>query len=138
MVALDPVTRMIQNLAGRITGPLAFRLIIQPSVALFFGLRDGARDGCEGRPAYLWHLLSKPHNRRTLVRSGWKSIGTVFMVAVIIDAIYQFIELHWFYPGEALVLAFILACVPYLLIRGPVSRIVRTRVRKGDDLERVA
>ena len=49
----------------------------------------------------------------------------VFIMAVLIDAVYQYIELSWFYPGEALIVAFILAFIPYLLIRGPVNRIAR-------------
>jgi hypothetical protein len=36
---------------------------------------------------------------------------------------YQFIVLRWFYPGEALITAFVLAFVLCLLIRGPVNRI---------------
>ena len=50
----------------------------------------------------------------------------VFIMAVLIDAVYQYIQLSWFYPGEALIVAFILAFIPYLLIRGPVNRIART------------
>jgi ABC-type glycerol-3-phosphate transport system permease component len=73
--------------------------------------------------------LFKPWKRRDLIHSAWKSIGTVFVMAISIDAAYQFIELHWFYPGEALITAVILACVPYVLICGPVSRIMSGRTR---------
>jgi len=47
------------------------------------------------------------------------------------DAIYQFLVLRWFYPGEALVTAFVLAVLPYLLIRGPAARIARHSHRRG-------
>jgi len=30
---------------------------------------------------------------------------------------------RWIYPLEVLLVAFLLACVPYLLIRGPVNRL---------------
>ena len=46
-------------------------------------------------------------------------------MAIVIDGIYQFIVCRWFYPGEAIITALILAFVPYLLIRGPVNRIAR-------------
>ena len=37
-----------------------------------------------------------------------------------------------FYPGEALIVALLLAFVPYLLIRGPAARIARRlMVRKS-------
>jgi hypothetical protein len=43
------------------------------------------------------------------------------------DMIYQYLVFKTFYPAEALVVALLLAFVPYLLIRGPVMRIVRWR-----------
>ena len=41
------------------------------------------------------------------------------------DAIYQFMVLRRFYVGEALVTVFVLAVLPYALIRGTVHRIAR-------------
>jgi hypothetical protein len=35
------------------------------------------------------------------------------------------IMFRWVHPGEVLIVAFLLACVPYLLIRGPVARLAR-------------
>jgi len=49
----------------------------------------------------------------------------ILIFALVMDAIYQLIALHWFYPGEALIVALELAFVPYLLIRGPVNRIAK-------------
>ena len=132
MLALDPLARMLENLVGRLTGPLTLRLVLQPGMALFFGVRDGLRDGREGRLPYFWAFVFKPESRRELIRRGWKSIGTVFVMAVIIDAIYQYIVFRWFYPGEAFTLAFILASVPYVLIRGPVSRLARIKGKRSD------
>ena len=52
-----------------------------------------------------------------MLRDGWKAVGKIFVIAVIIDLVYQLIVLRWFYPGEALLVAVILAFIPYLLIR---------------------
>lgn len=60
-----------------------------------------------------------------MLRDGWKAVGKVFVIAIMIDLVYQVIVVRWFYPGEALLVAAILALIPYLLIRGPVNRIVR-------------
>ena len=38
---------------------------------------------------------------------------------------------RWIYPFETLLVAFLLACVPYLLIRGPVNRIARAGRQYG-------
>jgi hypothetical protein len=43
------------------------------------------------------------------------------------DVIYQFMVFRFIYPGEALIVAFVLACVPYLLIRGPIGRLLHRR-----------
>jgi len=118
-------TRVWENLVGRVEGPLKFRLILQPTMAAVFAILAGLKDARAGRPAYFWTILVSPTNRRALLSEGWRAVTKVFVVAVIIDVIYQFIMFRWFYPGEALIVAFILAFVPYLLIRGPVNRIAR-------------
>jgi hypothetical protein len=118
-------TRVLQDLLARVSGPLQFRLVLQPAMAAFFALRAGFNDAVEKRPAYFWSIFTDTAQRKNLIREGWKAIGQVFVIAIIVDSIYQLIALRWFYPGEALIVATILAIVPYLLIRGPVNRLVR-------------
>ena len=117
--------RMAEDLIGRLNGPLQLRLYMQPAMALFFGIRDGIKDAREGKPAYFWAICTNSGHRKELLKSGFKSVAKVLVFALILDAIYQFIELRWFYPGEAIITALLLAFVPYLLIRGPVARIAR-------------
>lgn len=131
----DMFTRIVQNLVDRIHGPMNFRIVVQPLMAAIFAILDGTKDTREGRPPYFWALFTQAENRRALLRSGWKSVGKIFAVAFILDAIYQFRVIHWFYPGEALLVSVALAVIPYVLIRGPVSRIVRGR-RSGRTYER--
>ena len=123
----DIVMRFLDNLAGRVSGPMHFRIFLQPLMAIFFAIKDGRKDALEGRAAYFWAIFTDPEHRRDLLRSGWKSVGKVFIIALILDAIYQFIELRMFYPGEALYVGFILAIVPYVLLRGPVKRLWPTK-----------
>jgi hypothetical protein len=59
------------------------------------------------------------------LNQGWKDIGKLFVIALILDAIYQLIVHRGAYVGEMLITATILAIVPYILIRGPVNRIAR-------------
>ncbi|MBP7526384.1 MAG: hypothetical protein KA801_00565 [Syntrophorhabdaceae bacterium] len=117
--------RIVDNLLDRVSGPMKFRLILQPLMAIIFGVRSGLRDAKEGRPAYFWAIFTDPRNRKEMLQDGWKSVGRIFVLAIIIDAIYQIIELHWFYPLEAFIVAIVLAIIPYLLIRGPVNRAAR-------------
>jgi hypothetical protein len=108
---------------------MKFRLVMQPAMALFLAIRDGLKDAREGRPAYFWALFSDREDRWAMLKDGWKAVGKVFILAMVLDAIYQIIELRWFYPGQTALVAIILAIMPYLLFRGPVNRIAR-RSRK--------
>jgi hypothetical protein len=119
--------RFAADLIGRLHGPLTFRLVVQPLTACVIATRDGLHDARDGKPAYLWSLISDPSHRRERIREGWTSIAKLFGVGLFIDGVYQVIVLHWFYPGEAVVVACTLAVVPYLLIRGPVNRLTRGR-----------
>ena len=123
------VARIVHDVLGRLDGPLHFRFFLQPTMAAIFAIRDGLRDAREGQPAYFWSLFTKRTLRGEELRSGWKSVSKVFILAVVLDVIYQIIVYHWFYPFETLLVAVLLAFVPYLLIRGPVTRIKRSLSR---------
>ncbi|HEV2667940.1 MAG TPA: hypothetical protein VG324_23685 [Blastocatellia bacterium] len=118
-------TRLWDDLIGRIGGPMSFRLLLQPAMAMIFAIRDGLKDAREGRPAYFYSLFTDPENRRTRLREGFKAVSRVFVLAIVMDLIYQLIVLRWFYPLQALIVAFVLAFLPYILLRGPVNRIAR-------------
>src|SRR5271170_4144268 len=109
----DVLSRMFENLVGRVQGPMRFRFVLQPLMAVIFAMLDGRKDAREGRPPYFWSLFTDPRNRRALLVHGWKSVGKIFILAVILDTVYQVWQLHWFYPGEALLVAVLLAIVPY-------------------------
>lgn len=110
-------------LIGRVSGPMTFRLVVQPLVASLLAVRAGMKDAREGRPPYFWTGLFHPAQRRDLFREGWKDVRKVFAVAVILDVVYEIIEFHWVFIGQALIVATILAIVPYVIVRGPVNRL---------------
>jgi hypothetical protein len=62
-----------------------------------------------------------------MIKDGWKSVGKVFILALVLDAVYQMIVLHFVYPGEMVIVAFILAILPYLTLRGLVTRLARKK-----------
>lgn len=115
--------RLWDNLIGRLTGPMNFRLIMQPLVAAGFAIWSGIKDARAGRPPFLWTTITDPAQRSTLLRSAWKDVGKVFILAVVLDAIYQVIQLHAVHLLELLIVAPTLAFVPYILLRGPVTRV---------------
>jgi hypothetical protein len=114
-----------KEIVERIGGPFTFRFYLQPLMAMFFATRDGVRDARAGRPAYLWSFLIDPSRRREDVRSAWRAIGKVFVLALVIDLVYQLFVLGGLRPVQGLFIAAALAIVPYLLLRGPVNCLVR-------------
>jgi hypothetical protein len=129
------LSRFWDGLLSRVGGPMTFRLILQPTMATLLALRAGLKDAREGRPPYLWTVLTDPSQRGELLREGWKSIARVFFLAVIMDVIYQLIMQQWLYPLETLVVAILLAVVPYLVFRGPINRLAR-RWRRASETRR--
>jgi hypothetical protein len=125
------LTRVWENLIGRVHGPLTFRLLLQPAIAIFFATRAGLRDAREDRAPYFWALIYDPTHRREMLHQGWRDVGKIFVIAVILDVIYQLLVVRWIYPGETLIVAIILALIPYLLIRGLVTRIARLAHRRS-------
>jgi hypothetical protein len=121
----DMWTRVGQNLIDRVSGPMKFRLVLQPTMAAIFAIRGGLADARLGKSPYFWALLSDPAHREAMAKDGWKSVGKVFILAMVLDAVYQMIEEHFVYPGEMLIVAFVLAIVPYLVLRGLVTRVAR-------------
>jgi hypothetical protein len=120
----------IDGLVARIDGPMSFRMVIQPFVALFFAFRDGSRDAREGRTAFFWSLFSEPEHRREMLESGWKSIGKVFILAAVLDLVFQYIVFDHFRPVVALLAGVVLALIPYVLLRGPVTRIMASKAHR--------
>jgi hypothetical protein len=51
-----------------------------------------------------------------------KDVGKVFVAALVIDLIYEIVVFRWIYPGQALIVAVVLAMLPYPLIRGLLNR----------------
>jgi hypothetical protein len=117
--------RIIENLLARFDGPMHFRLIVQPVMALFFATLDGVKDAKAGKPAYFWAMVTTPEHRKELLKDGWKHFGKIFILAIILDLVYQWKVNHMIYPGELLITALFLAVVPYVLLRGPANRIAR-------------
>jgi hypothetical protein len=121
----DLITRIAENMAARVSGPMKFRMVMQPLMASIFAVLAGLKDAKAGKPPYLWGLLTDPGERGEMLRDGWKSVGKVFVLALALDVVYQWIEQRHVYPFEVLLVAVLLAIVPYILLRGVVTRIAR-------------
>ena len=121
----DMWMRITENLIDRVSGPMKFRLVLQPLMATIYAVLAGLKDARAGKPPYFWSLATDPAHRADMLKDGWKGVGKVFVLALVLDAVYQIVVSRFVYPGEALIVAFLLAIVPYLILRGLVTRIAR-------------
>lgn len=122
---LQMTSRGVDELLGRASGPLHFRLFIMPIVVAILAIRADLRDAREGRPAFLGAFFTNSTERRWLLRSAIKDIGKVFLVAIVLDTTYQLFVLRSFHIVQLLIVAVGCAILPYVPVRGPTTRLAR-------------
>jgi hypothetical protein len=127
-VSAESLGRLWRDVLDRPGGPMTFRFILQPAMAIIAALRDGVHDARIGRTPYLWALIRGVHEDQG--RSGrlWEGIvstARIIILGVVMDTVYQWVVFKTFYPVQAAVIAILLAFVPYLLLRGPLERLAR-------------
>ncbi len=115
---------------------MSFRFILQPAMAAIAALRDGIKDARTGRSPYFWTVLSNSQKRDERLYEGLISTSQIILLGLIMDTAYQFLVFKTFYSGQAVIVALLLAFLPYLLLRGPITRIAR--LRRGSAPENAA
>lgn len=117
--------RIWQNLLDRADGPMTFRFILQPIMATIAAFLDGVKDARTGRAPFLATVLTNPAQRAGRLQEAVIATARIILLGLIIDTIYQVIEFKTFHPAEAVIIALLLAFVPYVALRGIISRIAR-------------
>jgi hypothetical protein len=125
-VSDESLGRLWTDILDRPSGPMTFRFILQPTMAIIAALRDGFHDARLGRRPYIWALIHGVRDsggRSGRLWEGIVSTARILILGVVMDIIYQWKVLDTFYPGQSAVIAILLAFIPYLLLRGPFERI---------------
>ena len=132
--------RFWHDLIERPDAPMRFRFVLQPLMAAIAAIYDGRADARAGRSPYFMTVLRNPQERVGRLREGLNATARIILLGLVMDVIYQLLVLKTFYPNEALVVALLLGFVPYLIIRGLVLRVARSRIRasrgEGADMNR--
>lgn len=111
------------QLQDRVSGPMKFRIVLQPMMATFLAIRSGLRDAKSGKDPYFWSFLFARGRRLDMVKDGWESVGRLFILAIVLDLTYQIFVQSAFHLRAALIVAIILAILPYVIVRGIANRI---------------
>ena len=125
-ITAESLGRLWSDILDRPTGPMMFRFILQPTMAVIAALRDGFQDARLGRRPYIWALIHGVRDsggRSGRLWEGIVSTARILILGVVMDITYQWKVLDTFYPGQSAVIAILLAFIPYLVLRGPFQRI---------------
>jgi hypothetical protein len=119
---------------------MTFRFVLQPVMAGLVALRHGVKDARLGRSPYLSAIVRGAGERGSLLWEGVVSTARILILGVAMDLIYQSMFFGTFHPAESALIAILLAFVPYVLLRGPITRVARhciARPRPTDQIGRV-
>ena len=62
--------QFFKDTVARLSGPGRLRFVMQPMVAIFLGVRDGANDAREKIPTFLWALAFHEKHRLKMLTPG--------------------------------------------------------------------
>lgn len=138
MYGLAPAefARLWQNLVDRPGGPMLFRFFLQPTMATIAAVLDGVKDARLGRAPFWVTVLRDPARRTRRLNEAVVATSRIMLLGLVMDTIYQIIEFDTFHPAEAVAITLVLAFLPYLVLRGLVSRVARRWV--GPDAAKAA
>ncbi len=134
---IEIFTRIWNNLVERTEGPMSLRFFIQPAMSVLFATLAAIRDAKAGNMPLLSRWGHDKTERKKIVKEVWKDVGKIWIIGFILDTIYQLIVIFKlktetnFYPLESILVAFGLAILPYIILRGPINRVVRLFVKKN-------
>ena len=121
-ISIGVFQRIWHDLIERPGGPMSFRFILQPLMAAIVAILDGLRDARNARSPFFRAVLFEPAHRMTRLVEAINAIARIILLGMVMDIIYQFIALERFYPAEAVIVALLLAVVPYVVLRGLITR----------------
>ena len=122
-VTEESLGRLWRDVLDRPGGPMTFRFILQPAMAIIAALRDGVHDARLGRRPYVWALIHGVRDsggRGGRLWEGIVSTARILILGVVMDIIYQWKVLDTFYPGQSAVIAILLAFIPLFASARPV------------------
>jgi hypothetical protein len=104
------------------SGPGRLRFIIQPLIAILLGARDGGHDYAAQRTAFLWGLLTERGERRGRAREAVAAAAFPFLLAIGMDALFQYLILQRVAVAGAVLVGILLIALPYSVSRALANR----------------
>jgi hypothetical protein len=115
----------LDDIPKRLAGPGRFRFVMQPLMAVIFGVLNGLADARAGSPPYIFAMLFRRNLRGDLVKNGLSSVANLMLMGILLDVVFQWIILGVAHPGAALLIGPILVATPYMVARAFSNRLAR-------------
>jgi hypothetical protein len=115
------VSSFFSDLARDLGGAGQLRLIIQPTIAIAFGIRLGISDAHEGREPFGMRVLHARHGRFRLAVSD---VIIPLLVAMVVDGALQYYTLRHVRPLASVLVAIVVVWLPFTAARGYTNRFV--------------
>lgn len=113
--------RIWHNLVVRPASPFGLRFVVQPVMAAIIACIDGVSDAKTGHQRHFLRPHGDAESRWAQLVEAVRAVANILFLAVILDTVYQLVDTRTFYPFETIVVALLLAVVPYLVVRGPAA-----------------
>ena len=108
---------------------MTFRFYLQPRWRARGAPRRHQGRAARTQVVLLDGVLARRRGTAGRLREGLISTARIVLLGLSMDVIYQFKVLDRFYPAEALMMAILLAVIPYFIFRWIVERIARWWLR---------
>ena len=118
------MTQLPDTIEAMLHGPGRLRFVVQPLLAIALGVRDGRRDTAAGRPPYVPDLLFVHATRKEELMTGFQALAKPLALAVMLDAVVQYIIFRSVRLWHALLAGTILIALPYATARSLANRYV--------------
>lgn len=112
------------------------RFTVILGVATIVAFISGVADARAGRQPYFWRIAHDKEGRWDRFMEAADALANVLFMAIILDTLYQLLVMKTFYWFETILVALLLAFVPYLVVRDPASRLARLFVARQRAHER--
>jgi hypothetical protein len=129
---MDSSLDVLARVTARFTGPMHARFIVQPLMAVFLGIRDGVRDAHQGAPPFLWDVCSAG-GRGPKIARALKRLMIPIVIAIVLDAIVQYLLFHDVRVLGAVILGTILMGLPYSIARSLANRIASAQAHRRSE-----
>lgn len=116
-----------EGFLARVAGPMGLRFVFQPLVGVLLGVRDGMTDAKAGEPPFIFDLIVNRENRKAKLSSLFKSLSKTIIIALVLDAIVQYLIFDQVRVTSAIIVAVMILIVPYSLARAMTNRILTRR-----------